>query len=50
MDIEKEVEIYFKDWDKNTYGALFDEKGCKVGIAHIKRVAKYFYSLGQKSK
>lgn len=40
--LEEEIEVFFKDWDKNSYGALFDENGYKVTLDTIRGVVRYF--------
>ena len=48
MNLEKEIEAYFKDWSMNSYDAFFNEDGYKVSMLGIKNIARHFYELGLK--
>jgi hypothetical protein len=50
VDLEKEIEAYFKDWSISPYGAFFNEDDYKVSMLEIKDIARYFYELGKNSK
>lgn len=50
VDLEKEIEAYFKDWSINSYDAFFNEDGYKVSMLGIKNIARHFYELGKNAK
>ena len=50
VDLEKEIEAYFKDWSINSYGAFFNEDGYKVSMLGIKNIARHFSELGRQKQ
>ena len=50
IDLEEEIEAYFKDWSMNSHDAFFNEDGYKVSMLGIKNIARHFYELGKNNK
>ncbi len=44
VDLDKEIDAFFKDWDQNGYGTIYDENGYRVTIDTIKGVVKHFFN------
>lgn len=49
VELEKEIDMYFKDWDTNSNGAFFNEEGYKIDTIALKNIARHFYNLGQQN-
>ena len=49
-ELEREIDVFFDKWDKNSCGCIFDENGACVTVKTIKGVVKHFLNARKEDK